>query len=162
LAAALRGAFNFVTKSELYESFITRMPLEKLHSKPVERFDITKSIEDIGELLNTLKDGSRLVFFAEGTFSRVPGLREFHLGAFKIAAESNSKVIPISIKGSRSILRDGSWFPRYGEVTVSIGEAIDPTDMTDKKNSWDTSIALRKNARDFILRHCGERDLTLK
>ena len=163
IAAALPGQFHIVSKFELSKSFLTRLPLEKLHAEFVERFDTSKSIDDTQHLFDVLKSGEQLLFFAEGTFTRIPGLQQFHLGAFKTAADAGAPVIPVAIRGSRSILRAGSWFPRHGSLTVTIGEAIDPAQIVeeaDKQMSWDLAIALREHARDFILRHCGEPDLT--
>ncbi|MEN8304112.1 MAG: 1-acyl-sn-glycerol-3-phosphate acyltransferase, partial [Campylobacterota bacterium] len=164
IAASLPGDFHVVSKSELSQSFLTRLPLENLNAEFVERFDTGKSVDDTQHLLNVLKEGNRLLFFAEGTFSRIPGLGQFHLGAFKTAADVGAAVIPVSIRGSRSILRGGSWFPRHGSITVTIGEPINPAEIVseegDKEGSWKLAIALRKHARDFILRHCGEPDLT--
>ena len=164
IAASLPGKFHVVSKAELSKGFLTRLPLERLNAEFVERFDAGKSVDDTQHLLNALKSGNQLLFFAEGTFTRVPGLGQFHLGAFKTAADAGAPVIPIAIRGSRSILRAGSWFPRHGSsLTVTIGEAIDPTKIaeeSDKDKSWNLAIALREHARDFILRHCGEPDLT--
>ena len=163
IAAALPGPFRFVGKSELSERLLTRLPLENLHTEFVERFDISKSVDDTQHLLEVLKNGNQLLFFAEGTISRIPGLGQFHLGAFKTAADVGAPVIPIAIRGSRSILRAGSWYPRHGSITVTIGELIDPAKIVkegDKDKSWNLAIALRKHAHDFILRHCGEPDLT--
>ncbi len=163
IAATLPGPFHFVAKSELSEGFLTRLPLNKLHAHFVERFDISKSVEDTQQLLDVLKSENKLLFFPEGTFTRIPGLQQFHLGAFKAAADTGTKVIPIAIRGSRSILRSGSWFPRHGSITVTIGEAIDPEKIvkeSGKNKSWDLAIELRENARSFILRNCGEPDLS--
>ena len=163
IAASLPGRFHVVSKSELSKSFLTRLPLEKLHAEFVERFDTGKSVDDTQHLFNVLKSGKQLLFFPEGTFTRIPGLQQFYLGAFKTAADAGASVIPVAIRGSRSILRPGSLFPRHGSLTVTIGEAIDPAKIAqevDKQKSWDLAIALRTQARDFILRHCGEPDLT--
>jgi hypothetical protein len=35
-------------------------------------------------------------------------------------------VAPLAIRGTRSILRDGQWFPRRGEVRITIGAALRP------------------------------------
>ncbi|MEA2090756.1 MAG: AMP-binding protein [Campylobacterota bacterium] len=163
IAASLPGKFHVVSKYELSKSFLTRLPLEKLHAEFVERFDTSKSVDDTQHLLDVLKSGEQLLFFAEGTFSRIPGLQQFHLGAFKTAADAAVPVIPVAIRGSRYILREGSWFPRYGALEVTIGEAIEPVKIVGEKGkvmSWDLAIALRENARNFILHHCGEQDLT--
>ena len=101
------------------------------------------------------------MFFSEGTFTRVPGLMPFHLGAFTLAAETGVSVIPVAIRGTRSILRADSWLPRHGSIHIHIGQAIQPRDMENQvgRDSWKVAIALREHCRKFILRHCGEPDL---
>ena len=102
------------------------------------------------------------MFFVEGTFTRIPGLRPFHLGAFSVATETGVPVIPVAIRGTRSILRSGSWFPHHGSINIDIGEAIDPKQIADEsgKDAWHVTIELRERSREYILRHCGEPDLT--
>ncbi|NOR57004.1 MAG: AMP-binding protein [Sulfurimonas sp.] len=160
IAATLPGEFHIVVKSELLKNFFTRLPLKSLNAEFVNRFDIGKSVEDTQHLLDVLKNKKQLLFFAEGTFSAVSGLQQFHLGAFKVAVEANVPVIPVAIRGSRYILRPGSWFPKHGSIEVTVGEAISPAkELKDMDKSWDLSISLRKKTREFILRHCGESDL---
>ena len=161
LVASLPGTFRFVGKAELAKTFIVRRPLENIHTEFVERFDISKSVSDSRHLSDVLQAGHTLMFFAEGTFTRIPGLMPFHLGAFKVAAEAGVPVIPIAIRGTRSVLRADNWLPRRGSIHIDIGPAIHPRDLEQQagKDSWKTAIALRERCREFILRHCGEPDL---
>ena len=161
LSAQLPEPFSFIAKSELASSFITRVPLKNIHTEFVERFDTSKSVKDTKHLAELLKSDHKLMFFAEGTFTRAAGLMPFHLGAFSIAANANVPVIPIAIRGTRSILRDGNLFPRHGSIHIEIGEPINPQDLIkDKKaDNWQIAIDLRDQSRLFILRHCGEPDL---
>ena len=78
-----------------------------------------------------------------------------------IAAEAKVPIIPISIRGSRSIFRAGSWLPRRGSLSVTIGAPIEPADFTtsDKSDSWNIAMAMRDAARKQILSGCGEPDL---
>jgi 1-acyl-sn-glycerol-3-phosphate acyltransferase len=101
------------------------------------------------------------MFFAEGTFTRIPGLMPFHLGAFTVAADAGVPVIPVAIRGTRSILRADNWFPRRGSIHIAIGDAIHPRDIegASGKDTWKLAIAMRDRCRKFILRHCGEPDL---
>jgi 1-acyl-sn-glycerol-3-phosphate acyltransferase len=161
LVASLPNTFRFVAKAELARSFMVRKPLENIHTEFVERFDISESVSGSRQLANVLQAGHALMFFAEGTFTRVPGLMPFHLGAFTLAAETGAPVIPIAIRGTRSILRANSWLPRHGSIHIDIGRAIQPRDIEKEvgKDSWKVAIALRERCRTFILRHCGEPDL---
>ena len=162
LSAQLPEPFSFIAKSELENSFITRIPLKNIHTEFVERFDTSKSVKDTEHLAELLKAGHKMMFFAEGTFTRVPGLMPFHLGAFSVAANANVPVIPVAIRGTRSILREGSLFPRHGSIHIEIGKPIRPEDLFKDKqlDSWKTAIGLRDQSRDFVLRHCGEPDLS--
>jgi len=162
LLATLPGYLRFIAKAELARYFFNRIPLQNIHTEFVDRYETSKSLVDTHRLANILKDGNILVFFAEGTFTRIPGLRPFHLGAFTVAAEAQAPIIPVAIRGTRSIFRSGSWFLHHGSISIDIGKAIDPKSIMDKhnKDTWHVALELRDKSREFILRHCGEPDLT--
>lgn len=90
---------------------------------------------------------------------RLPGLLPFRMGPFETAAKTKTAIIPVTIRGSRSILRALSWFPRHGAVSLAIGEPIDHTLLHEKENEWNLALALRDKTRAWILQHCGEPDL---
>jgi 1-acyl-sn-glycerol-3-phosphate acyltransferase len=77
------------------------------------------------------------------------------MGAFVIAAKAGAPVVPVAIRGTRSILRGSTFFPRRGIVSITIEEPIQP-----EGSGWSAAIKLRNKARAVILRHCGEPDLT--
>ena len=161
LVAMLPGHFRFTAKAELAARFIVRLPLQHIHTEFVERFDTSKSVRDTHHLSDVLKAGHTLVFFAEGTFTRTPGLMPFHLGAFSVAAQAGVPVIPVAIRGTRSILRSGSWFPQRGSISVDIGPVIEPAEFMQRTeaDTWRVAIDMRDRCRAYILRHCGEPDL---
>ena len=154
LTAVLPGAFSFVAKREFTARFIARVFLRHIGAEFVERFELARGVEDARLLARAAQRGQTLVFFAEGTFTRTPGLLPFHMGAFVAAAEAGVPVVPITIRGTRSILRDGQWFPRRGVISVTAGTALWP-EGTD----WSAAVKLRDAARVEILKHCGEPDL---
>jgi 1-acyl-sn-glycerol-3-phosphate acyltransferase len=78
----------------------------------------------------------------------------FRMGAFHVAAQAGIPLVPITITGTRSALRDGSWFPHRGPLAVIVSPPIAPTG-----GDWSAAVQLRDAARAEILRHCGEPDL---
>src|SRR5713226_6431806 len=98
--------------------------------------------------------GHPLIFFPEGTFRRMPGLLPFRMGAFVVAARSGMPVVPVTLRGTRSMLREGQWLFRRGALSATFGEPIEPAG-TD----WNAAIALRNQTRAEILRLCAEPDL---
>jgi 1-acyl-sn-glycerol-3-phosphate acyltransferase len=153
LAAAVGRPLAFVAKRELAGQFVAGHFLKGLGAHFVERFEVTRSVDDARRLAELAAGGPPLTFFPEGTFTRAPGLRPFFMGAFLAAARSALPVVPVAIQGSRAVLRDGGWFPRRGALTVTISPPLAP-----QRGGWETARALRDQARREILRHCGEFD----
>ncbi len=157
LAAALPGKlsaaghFSFVAKRELLDSFVSRMYLRHIGSDFVERFDAQRGVEDMKQVALSLQAGRCPVFFPEGTFDRMPGLLPFRMGAFVVAAEAGVAVVPVGIRGTRSILRDGHWLVRRGAITITIGVPITP-----EGKDWTAAIQLRDAARAEVLHLGGE------
>lgn len=161
LVAALPRQVSFVAKAELVGHWSTRIPLQRIGAAFVERFDKTKGIEDARRIAVATAKGRSPLFFAEGTLVRMPGLLPFHMGAFVTAAEARVPIVPIAIRGTRSILRGGSWYPRRGSISVYIGQPIETEKMADETDgtTWSLALKLREATRQQILRHTGEPDL---
>lgn len=154
LVAALPKQFSFVAKRELRERLIPRIYLEHIGAEFVERFELEQGVEDVKQLLQILRAGQSLIFFPEGTFDRMPGLLPFRMGAFVVATQAGVPVTPVTIRGTRTILRADQWFPRRGSISITISAPITP-EGTD----WPAAIKLRNATRAEILRFCGEPDL---
>ncbi|MDX1513071.1 MAG: lysophospholipid acyltransferase family protein, partial [Gammaproteobacteria bacterium] len=106
----------------------------------------------------SLKAGAPLGFFPEGTLHRMPGLLGFQLGAFSAAVSADVPVLPVVIRGTRSVLRGDSWFARRGRVRVEILPRIEPP-LADAGSDWERTISLRDQVRAVMLERCGEPDL---
>jgi 1-acyl-sn-glycerol-3-phosphate acyltransferase len=154
LTAAVPVPLGFIAKAELAGSFVTRTLLGRLGARYVERFDLQRGLADARRIAGEAGGGSPLAFFPEGTFQRMPGLQPFHMGAFVAAAEAGVPVVPVVVRGTRSILREGSWFPRRGRVRVTVCPPIHP-----EGKGWNAAVALRDATRQAMLARVGEPDL---
>jgi 1-acyl-sn-glycerol-3-phosphate acyltransferase len=161
LVAALSRRFSFVAKAELLSRLVPRVFLRRIQAEFVERFDMQKGVADARRLVEAARHGQSLLFFPEGGFGRIAGLRPFHMGAFATAAKAQLPVVPVAIRGTRSILRSDSWFPHHGTITVTIGQPITPEAGAEKtpENAWAAALKLRDATHSHILRYCGEPDL---
>jgi 1-acyl-sn-glycerol-3-phosphate acyltransferase len=156
LIAALPRSHRFVAKRELASVPIVGMLLRRLGTVFVERFDARAGVEDAHRLAKLADQGESFIFFPEGTFTRAPGLLPFHLGAFAASIEADRPLVPLALRGTRALLRDGQWLPRRVPVIVHIGQ---PIVATRTSNAFSNVVQLREAARRFILEHCGETDL---
>ncbi|MBA1146615.1 AMP-binding protein [Ectothiorhodospiraceae bacterium WFHF3C12] len=154
LTAALPVAPVYLAKRELEAQFFPRLALQRLGTLFVERFDLQRAREEANRAESALRGGASLAFFPEGTFSRATGVRQFHLGAFQVAAHTGTPVVPVALSGTRNAMRGTEWFPKRTHIHVSVGRPIEP-DGTD----WDASLRLRDRTRAFIVAESGEPDL---
>jgi acyl carrier protein len=146
--------YAFVAKRELADNFFSRIVVKGIGAVFVERFDVQRSAEHADELVEAAKRGLSLVVFPEGTLMRQSGLMPFRAGAFQVAAQAGIPVVPVSLRGVRSVLRDETWYPRRAPIAATFGAPI-AADGAD----WNAILRLRDRTRAEILKHCGEPDL---
>jgi acyl carrier protein len=146
--------YAYVAKGEFLGNFIMKTFLGGIGSVFVERFDVQKSAENADELVAAARRGASLIVFPEGTFRHRAGLLAFRTGAFQVAAQAGIPVVPVGLRGVRSMLRDGTWYVRRSTVSVSFAPPIMP-DGSD----WNAAVRLRDRVRAEILKRCGEPDL---
>lgn len=146
--------YRFVAKREFVDQPWVHRFLRALGTLFVERFAATKGAEDVAEIVAALQRGEKFVLFPEGTFSREAGLKPFRMGAFVAAVRAGVPVVAAGLQGTRQVLRDRSWLPRYGKIGFTLGPLLNPTG-----DDWRAAIALRDEARREMLRLSGEHDL---
>lgn len=114
-------------------------------------------VEDARYTARVAEADRSLGFFPKATFTRMPGLLPFHVGAFAAIAQAGMPVVPVIIRGTRSLLRAESWFPRRIVVKIHVSAPIVPAGR-----EWTAAVKLRDTARDAVLQQPGEPDLEQK
>jgi 1-acyl-sn-glycerol-3-phosphate acyltransferase len=154
LCAVLPPRFGFVIKREMSAVPLAGWLLGRIGSQFVERTDRRGTARDARRLMRQAEVGESLAFFPEGTFSEVPGLLRFHIGAFAAAIRGRLPIVPIALRDTRRRLPPGGLWPRPGRIRVQILAPISPDPAQP-----DAAAALRDAARAQILHRCGEADL---
>jgi len=162
LIAALPQPVRFVAKAELRRGWLGRLLLERMDTEFVERFERKQSLADAQRLIEAVRQGRSLAFFPEGTFTRQGGLLPFRMGAFLAAAGAGATVVPVAIRGTRSILRADSWFVRHGAIEIIVMEPLSPGPevLASSDAAWSAAVRLRDASRRAILAKVGEPDLS--
>lgn len=142
---------TFVASTDMEHQFLLGRIMRGFGCVFVNRGRAERSAESVEILVRTIRRGHHVLIFPEGSISAHPGLRVFRLGAFEAATSSNCPVVPVGIRGSRGVLRPGSYLSHPGKVRVVIGDPIMPTgsEFTDR-------VALRDKTRESIARLSGE------
>lgn len=118
------------------------------------RMAITGDTAATAELRHELDRGGAMVVLVETGVDRWPGLRPFRLEPVALAVHAKAPVVPMAVRGARTMLRFGSQFPRRADVSVQIGVAKQP-----EGQGWEAVLSLRDRVRADTLRMVGEPDL---
>lgn len=90
----------------------------------VDRSNAAKARETLTTATTTIRNGASVLLFPEGTRTHDGKLQEFKRGAFKIAFESETTILPVALVGTYDILPRSEQLPRSGTVTLRIGQPI--------------------------------------
>ncbi|MGH8317437.1 MAG: AMP-binding protein [Steroidobacteraceae bacterium] len=156
VVALLPATHSFVADFAWQNLPLLHAYLRRLGTTFIDRSSPLRSVADLQQLKAALAQGRSLVVFPEGTFTRESGLRPFHLGAFRVAVDAGVSILPIALRGTRSLLRDGQWLPRRMEVSAVVGG---PLSAFEDGDAFAAALRLRDAARAQILRYCGEPEL---
>ena len=156
VAALLPRPHIVVAKTELQRIPVFGAYLRRLGIIFVERSTAETRLHEVPRMKSALAAGTSVIMFPEGTFTREAGLHAFHLGAFEIAVACGAPVIPLTLRGTRFVLRDGQWLPRRLPVSAVVGA---PLTVSAGNDAFSAAVQLRDAARARILEHCGEQEL---
>jgi len=77
-----------------------------------------------------LRQGMPVCIFPEGTRSTSESMLPFKDGAFRLAIETGSDILPIAVAGTRRALPKHSWKFNFSRGVVKVGQPISTAGMT--------------------------------
>jgi 1-acyl-sn-glycerol-3-phosphate acyltransferase len=153
LMAALGTDYHFVAKAEVMSMPFFGTFLRKLGHFSFRREDPQARLHQAEQIESALRRGESVFVFPEGTFSAQSGVRPFHLGAFKAAIAAQREIVPIALDGTRRALRDGTWLPRPGRISITVCPPIAPPPSAE---DWQQIVRVRDSAREMIAHFAHE------
>jgi 1-acyl-sn-glycerol-3-phosphate acyltransferase len=116
--------FSWLAKEELFRIPILGHAMRKAGYISIDRRDHRKAMVSMNRAAETIRQGTSVFIFPEGTRSADGVIRDFKKGVFVLAVKSQQPIIPVSISGSYRILPKNSWMIHPGEIRFSIGNPI--------------------------------------
>lgn len=114
-----------VVKRELFKFPFLHYCLRYAGFIEVDRRDPNQSRSAIARAVASLRSGSCFIIFPEGTRSPTGTLGEFKKGAFVVAIEAKSRIVPVAITGAETLMPKGGFLIRTGRVRVRVLDPID-------------------------------------
>ena len=151
MTAGLPPRFSFVIKREATGMPVMGFLLRRIGSEFVDRHSAGGRQRGARRVMQRAEQGHSLIFFPEGTFDSVVGLKRFHIGAFVAAARGGLPLVPVVIHGARRSMPNGAIVPMPGTIRIEIMPSIDGDGREPDE--------LRDAARDAMLGRLGEPDL---
>lgn len=99
---------GFVAKRELALMPYINLLALAMRCVFMDRKKLKASRQSINKGVKRIENGQTMLIFPEGTRSKTGEIGQFRYGAFRLASESNSLIVPIVIKGVRQVFEDRS------------------------------------------------------
>lgn len=133
---------RMVAKKELFDLPVFGRAIRSVGMVEVDRKDSEKAIASLEDAKRQLGSGTNIWIAPEGTRSPTGDLLPFKKGGFVIAMATGAPILPISIQGTRDVLRAKGVRSRSGvEVSVTIHPAIDSSRFANDKAGRDALVA---------------------
>jgi 1-acyl-sn-glycerol-3-phosphate acyltransferase len=121
---ALKGRVNIVFKEELTYVPVWGWALRFGHFIMIDRSNPRKALASIERAAETIRAGSSVILFPEGTRTQDGKLQPFKRGAFSLAAKAGVPVVPLTINGTFKIMPKGSFSVIPANISVIIGMPV--------------------------------------
>ena len=145
LLSCLPIQFRWLAKAELFNIPIFGRAMSGAGYVKIDRSNRESAFRSIDEVAAKMKNGVSVMIFPEGTRSQDGSVKPFKKGGFVMAVDTGAPIVPIILRGTRSIMTKGSWRIHPDKVALSIEKPIDTSEFTR-----DTKEDLIKKVRGVI------------
>jgi 1-acyl-sn-glycerol-3-phosphate acyltransferase len=130
LFASLPVQFRFAAKRSLFHLPFLGWHLRRSGHIPVDRGHPRKALKSLDQAAEKIRAGTSVVLFPEGHRSRDGSMGEFKAGSFYLAIQAGVPLIPITLNGSRAVLKPDTLHVKPGKVEVIIHPPIATAGLT--------------------------------
>ena len=132
LMAAIPSAYRFVVARRYAAWPVVGTAIRKARYITVDRRSAATRAGSVALIETALRDGSSVLIYPEGHRARGPHLEPFRAGAFRAAAAAGRALVPITVRGTRTVMLPGARLFRRGPIDVTIHPPVAPAG-TDRR-----------------------------
>ncbi|MDL2269521.1 1-acyl-sn-glycerol-3-phosphate acyltransferase [Desulfosarcina sp. OttesenSCG-928-A07] len=132
LLGRLPVQFRWLAKAELFKIPIFGQAMQGIGYISIDRSDRKAAFESLARAADTIRNGTSVLIFPEGTRSRDGNLLPFKKGGFVLAVDAGVPIVPIVIRGTRDAVPKGQFLIRLTPVTLEILDPVETSGYTRK------------------------------
>jgi 1-acyl-sn-glycerol-3-phosphate acyltransferase len=140
--------FRWIAKNELFRIPVLGWAMSRAGYVRIERDSPKKAYRSMLQAAEKIRQGTSVLIFPEGTRSPDGNLQPFKKGVFLIALKSQAPILPVTIRGTHSIMRKNDWRTYAGNVQIIISPPIDTAGYSTEKEA-----ELSEQVRNTLLRN---------
>ena len=151
LISHLPWEMKWMSKQEIFNIPFMGWMMRMAGDIAVKRGEARSRAGALLEVRDRLKKRVSVMIMPEGTRSRTADLLPFRDGAFRVAIETGTPILPMAVAGTRHCMATGSFLFRRANAEVRVLEPIETEGMTAQDIG-----TLRDQVRDLIIRTRAE------
>jgi 1-acyl-sn-glycerol-3-phosphate acyltransferase len=151
LLGRLPVQFRWLAKAELFKIPVFGRAMRGVGYISIDRSNRKSAFESLAKAAATIRNGTSVLIFPEGTRSRHGSILPFKKGGFVLAVDSGVPIVPIIIKGTRNIVPKGHFLIRAAPVSMEILDPVETAGYTRK-----TKDELLQRIRSILIDHFEE------
>ena len=132
LLGHLRVQFRWLAKAELFKIPLFGYAMRRAGYISIDRSNRRSAFLSLKRAGETIKNGTSVVIFPEGTRNREENIAPFKTGGFVLAVDAGVPIVPVVIHGTRQIMPKNRLRITPGCVRLEIKRPIPTTEYTRK------------------------------
>jgi 1-acyl-sn-glycerol-3-phosphate acyltransferase len=126
----LPAQFRFVAKRSLFHLPFMGWHLRRSGHIPVDRDRPREAMKSMKKVAQEIREGKSVLLFPEGHRSRTGQLLPFKAGSFYIAILAGVPIVPITLNGTRHVLKPDTYHVRAGLTEMHVHPSIETNGLT--------------------------------
>lgn len=156
LLAHLPVQFRWLAKAELFKIPLFGLAMKRVGYISIDRSDFRSAVKSLKKAAETIREGTSVVIFPEGTRSLDGKIRDFKKGGFIMAIDSQVPIVPVVIHGTRAIMPKATLRIRTNSnVLVEIKKPIPTSEYTRKRKDMLMSRVRKSICESFDKSEAG-------
>jgi 1-acyl-sn-glycerol-3-phosphate acyltransferase len=132
LLGRLPAQFRWLAKAELFKIPVFGPAMRGCGYISIDRSDRKRAFASLAQAAETIRAGTSVMIFPEGTRSQDGQIKDFKKGGFVLSVDAGVPIVPILLKGTFEIMPKGRLTIRRRPVVMTICPPIETADYTRK------------------------------